>query len=183
MRARRPRLPFAGLALFALAGAACNASPASGTATPPPGPTPAADFRSPHVQATLDHAARLLRTRGYTPDGTESRSFVVQHGTQVAPAPLRTGNCYVLVAAGSRAIGSLELAVYDGEGAKVAEPVGADAAHGHAALRFCPPQSGGYWATVRAVDGSGLVALRRFRGPTGLELRLDDLVRDAAEAP
>lgn len=183
MRARRRRLlPFA-LVTSLAAATACTVSPAAGTSAAPPGPTPAADFRSPRVQATLDGAARLLRTRGYLPDGAEARGFLVQHGTQVVPAPLRAGNCYVAVAVGSRAISSLELAMYDGEGALVAEAAATDAAHGHAALRFCPPQSGGYWATMRAGDGSGLVALRRFRGPTGLELRLDDLVGPSPEAP
>ncbi len=87
---------------------------------------------------------------------------------------MRTGRCYVVMAMGSSALRELDLRVHDGEGNEVAQ----DSRDGaFSALRYCPPQSGMYFVVAKAMEGSGLFSVRRFRGPTGLEIRLDDVYR------
>lgn len=132
----------------------------------------AADYRSDAVAATLDAAGRTVRTRGLEPDGDEWRGFVVDQATEVSEVSLRGGSCYVVLAAGSSALGELDLRVFDGEGDDVARDA---LAGGAAAVRFCPARTGTYYVALRSAAGSGLFAVRRFRGPAGLPMRLDDL--------
>jgi hypothetical protein len=73
----------------------------------------------------------------------------------------------------------LDVRVFDGDGAEVAR----DGEQGPVALvRFCPAQNGTYYVASRAAAGSGLYATRAFRGPAGLPLRVDDVLRAVAPA-
>ncbi|MDQ3036210.1 MAG: hypothetical protein M3Y87_27665 [Myxococcota bacterium] len=134
----------------------------------------AAGFRSARVDATLESASRVVRTRGFAAEGDAWRGFLIEQGTDVRPLPLRTGSCYVVVGVGSTALRELELRIFDGDGGEVAR----DGEQGPiAALRFCPAQNGTYYAVSRAAAGSGLYSAREFRGPTGLAFRMDDVLR------
>jgi len=156
----------------ALAAASCDASPASGHIATREAPR-AAELRSTRVRESIEGAARVLRTRGYSPAGEERRGFVVERASLVEELPMRTGSCYVAIGSGSAALSALELALHDSDGAAVAHEDGPTDAR--AALRFCPPHSGTYYLAARAVTGSGIVALRVFEGPSGLDVRVDDL--------
>jgi len=142
----------------------------------------AADFQSDWVQAVMAEADRAIQTRGFTAEGEEWRGFLVDQGTEVNEAPMHAGNCYAVLAAGSDALAELVLRVFDSDGAEVA----VDASSGpHAALRYCPAHTGTYYVAALATDGTGLFAIRRYSGPPGLEVRLDDLFPEppAGEAP
>ena len=162
------------LGLFAAAQttSACDASPAQGGTATREAPR-AAELRSATVRAAIDAAARVLRTRGYSPTREERRGFVVERTALIDELPMRTGSCYVAIGAGSAALTSLELALHDSDGAAVAH--GAAPATSRAALQFCPPHSGTYYLAARAASGDGIVALRIFEGPSGLDVRVDDL--------
>lgn len=161
------------LGLAAAAGAAaCDASPASGKTSAREAPR-AAELRSAPVRAAIDTAARALRTRGYSPSGEERRGFVVERASLVDELQMQSGSCYVAIGAASVALTGLELALHDSDGAPVAlDEGGTDA---RPSLRFCPPHSGTYYLAARSVAGSGIVALRVFEGPSGLDVRVDDL--------
>ncbi len=134
----------------------------------------AAAFRSDAVEADLERAAAVVRTRGFTDLGdTPWRGFLVDRGAAVDEVRMGHGSCYVVVAAVSPAMRDLSIALYDSDGGEVAQ-----SAPGTRALRYCPPQTGTYFVALRA-EGSGLFAVRRFEGPTGLDVRLDDLVGEA----
>lgn len=172
--------------LFAMFGAlwlgslaACDAAPAQGRPGVRDAPR-AADLRSTAVQSALLDAGRVLWTRGFAPIGDERRGFVVSLASLVQTAALRSGRCYVAVGAGSAALASIALTLHDSEGAPVAEAPRASGAR--PALRFCPPQSGTFYLAARAASGSGIVGLRVFEGPGGLEVRVDDLFRSDADA-
>ncbi|HEY8431991.1 MAG TPA: hypothetical protein VIL20_26620 [Sandaracinaceae bacterium] len=165
---------FLALCLAAVAGCA----QASGDAPEPPEPR-AAEFRSRTVQQAMDSAATLVRTRGFAGIGEEWRGFLVDHASDVRELPMRSGTCYVLLGAGSSAMRELNLRVFDSDGAEIVQ----DATNGPlAALHFCPSQSGTYYVAVHASAGSGLFEVRTFRGPTGLEVRIDDIFREVAPA-
>lgn len=137
-------------------------------------------YRSPAVDATLEEATEVVRTRGFTQEGDDWRGFVVQRNTEVTEVPLRTGSCYVVLVAGSGALQEVSVRLFDSDGGEVAR----DAHPGPAtALHHCPPQSGTYYLGVRATSGNGLFAVRHFRGPTGLDVRLDDIFPDPASPP
>ena len=143
-------------------------------------PPRAEDFRSSRVDATLESASRVIRTRGFTPEGDVVRGFLLEQGNDVSAVPMRTGSCYVALAVGSAALRELDLRVFDGDGAEVAR----EAEQGSLALlRFCPAQNGTYFVSVRASAGSGLYAAHAFRGPTGLPFRVDDVLRAVAPPP
>jgi len=165
-------------ALWLASLAACDATPARGRPAVQEAPR-AVELRSSAVQTALLAAGRALRTRGFAPLGDEQRGFVVSRASIVHAAPLRSGRCYVAVGAGSVAIAALELTLHDSEGASVAEAPRAVGAR--SALRFCPPQSGTFYLAARAASGSGIVALRFFEGPGGLEVRVDDLFAAGAD--
>jgi hypothetical protein len=140
----------------------------------------ASEFRSERVTQTLEEAARVVRTRGFSEQGEEWRGFLVEQGTEVRALPMRAWSCHVVVGVGSAALRELDVRVYDADGAEVAR----DAEQGViAALRFCPAQNGTYYVTARAVAGSGLFALRSMRGPTGLAFHVDDVMRAIAPMP
>lgn len=137
----------------------------------------AAEFRSASVQQAMDAASSLVRTRGFAGTGEEWRGFLVEHASDVRDLPMRAGTCYVVIGAGSAAMRELNLRVFDSDGGEAAH----DVTSGHlAALRFCPSQSGTYYVAAHASAGSGIFEVRAFRGPTGLEIRIDDIFREAA---
>jgi hypothetical protein len=144
-------------------------------------PAPRAEeFRSGPVDAALDSATEVVRTRGFSQDGDDWRGFVVQRDTKVTELPMRAGSCYVVIAAGSDALRELGLRLFDTDGGEVARGVQAGSRN---ALHHCPPQSGTHYLGVRAATGNGLFAVRRFRGPTGLDVRLDDIFPPPAPPP
>lgn len=132
----------------------------------------AASYRSPPLEATLGDAGESLETRGYAAKGETWRGFLVQQDAVVRELPLRSGACTVLLGTASPGLRELDLHVFDADGAEVA---GDDLTGPHAALRYCPTQSGTYYLVARSRTGNGLFAARRFAGPTGLVVRVDDL--------
>lgn len=137
----------------------------------------AAEFRSAAVGSAMDAASRLVRTRGFAASPEGWRGFLVEHASDTHELSMRAGTCYVALAAGSRAMRELNLRVFDSDGGEVVH----DATSGPlAALRFCPSQSGTYYLAVHASAGNGLFEVRTFRGPTGLEIRIDDVFREVA---
>lgn len=135
-------------------------------------PVRAADFRSEMLSAVIEKADAALGTRGYSPATDTWRGFLVDRDAAVNDASMQAGTCYVVVGISSTALRELELRVFDSDGGEVAR----DQRTGRgAALHYCPPQSGTYYTAVRAAAGNGLFAVRRYRGPTGLDIRLDDL--------
>lgn len=145
----------------------------------PDEPPRAAEFRSPRLDATLESAARVVRTRGFAAEGPVWRAFLVEQGSDVRSIGMRTGSCYVVLAVGSSAMRELDLRVFDADGAEVARETEQGPV---AALRFCPAQSGTYYAASRSAAGSGLYAASAFRGPTGLAFRVEDVLRAIAPA-
>lgn len=147
---------------------------------PEPEPEPgarASEFRSAPVDEVLEAAAQRVRTRGFSAEGDDWRGFVVQRETEVADLPMRAGTCYVVVGVGSEALRELDLLLFDSDGAEVAR----DGQTGpRVAVHYCPPQSGTHYLGVRATTGNGLFAVRRFEGPTGLDVRIDELFAHAA---
>lgn len=156
------------LAALALA-VGCDDPPVEAEVVPEPR---AAAYRSPPVEEAMELAAELVQTRGFRPNGEVRRGFLVEQSADTTERPMRTGSCDVILAAGSAAIRELDVTVYASDGSAVA----ADDIDGpSAALVYCPSQTGTYYLAVRATAGSGLFALRTFRGPTGLEVPIDDL--------
>lgn len=152
---------------------------AAGCADPEPAePQPirrADDFRSEHAAGRLEVAGNLLRTRGFSPDGEEWRGFLVDQGSAVTEASFDGGRCYVVIATGSASLRELDVRVYDSDGTEVARDGRAGPG---AAVRYCPPHGGTHYVAAFATAGTGLFGVRRFRGPAGLEVRVDDLFRD-----
>lgn len=124
----------------------------------------------------MQEASEVLRTRGFAEMGTPRRGFLVEQAADVSEQAMRAGTCYVLLAAASTAMRELTIRVFDSDGGEVVQ----DTTTGpQAALRYCPVQSGTHFATAEASAGTGLFELRWFRGPTGLDIRIDDLFRTA----
>lgn len=165
------------LSLILLAGA-CE-EPRVAAAPSGDAPPRAAEFRSPSVARAVDAASEVVQTRGFAAQSDDARGFLVEHATEARETPMRSGTCYVAVAAGSSAMRELDLRIYDADGVEVASDTNDGA---RAALLFCPTQTGTYYLTTRASAGSGLYQLRTFRGPTGLDIRTDDLFREAPPA-
>lgn len=134
----------------------------------------AAEFRSSRVDLALADASQVVQTRGFTDRGDEWRGFLLEQAADVHELRMRSGTCYVVLAAGTSALRELDLRLFDSEGSDIAQD---DARGAAAALRFCPPQSGTYYVAARASAGTGLFGARTFRGPAGLEIRMDDLFR------
>jgi hypothetical protein len=156
--------------------AACGAE-----GPPDAGPPAGAEaYRSGVVAGTIEAAAQRVRTRGFEPDGAERRGFLVERATEVAEADLASGSCYVLLATASSGVRELELRLFDAEGSPLAQ----DGATGpRSVLPFCPSRSGRTYVAVTAATGSGLYALRRFVGPSGLDLVPDDVFPRDEETP
>jgi hypothetical protein len=124
----------------------------------------------------MDAAAEIVRTRGFAPSGEPWRGFLVDRASDVRELSMRSGTCHVVLAGASSEVRELNLRVFDSEGSEVVQ----DATSGPlAALRFCPHQSGTYFVAVQVSAGSGLFEVRSFRGPTGLDVRMDDVFREA----
>ncbi len=152
---------------------ACEAEPRAEATTADPSPR-AAEFRSSAVSQAVDAASEVVETRGFTAQEGDARGFLVEHAADARETSMRSGTCYVAIAAGSAALRELDLRIHDPDGLEVA----GDTDDGpRAALLFCPTQTGTYYLTVRATAGGGLYQVRTFRGPTGLEIRTDDLFR------
>jgi len=146
---------------------------------PAPAPRRAAEFRSEQVRTVLDAAGQAIQTRGFASSGDEWRGFLVEQGSAADEASLRGGTCYVLLGAGSEALRELDLRIFDSDGSEVSQ----DAQQGPgAALHYCPPHAGTYYIAALATAGTGLFAVRRYEGPTGIDMRLDDLFRDGPAA-
>ncbi|MEM9074532.1 MAG: hypothetical protein AAGE52_38915 [Myxococcota bacterium] len=138
-----------------------------------PQPRQAAEFHSETVESALESAAAVVRTRGFTEKAEEPwRGFLVDRGASVDEVRLRRGNCYVVLGATTPGVRSLTVTLHDSDGGEVARSGPAAGA-----VRYCPPRGGTYFVAVHA-DGSGLFAVRWFEGPTGLEIRLDDLIAE-----
>ncbi len=137
----------------------------------------AAEYRSERVDVEMDRASEVVRTRGFTDQGVVWRGFLVDRGAATDQVSLRSGNCYVVLGVASSAVESLELSLFDSDGAAVARNT-----PGTPALHYCPPGSGTFFVAVRA-SGSGLFAVRRFEGPAGIDVRLDDLAPSPSERP
>lgn len=146
------------------------------TTTAEPSQPAASEFVSSRVSASLGQLARAATTRGFTEEGPDRRGFLVERGPNVVEVQLRSGSCYLLIAAGSEAIRELDVTLHAGDGAEVVRD---DATGRLAALHHCPPQSGTFYASVQATAGNGLYALRVLRGPNGLDVRTEDIVRAA----
>lgn len=129
------------------------------------------EFVSTALEERLDVAAERARARGFSPEEGVWRGFIVNRGSAVHEVSLQSGACHLFVAAGSEAIEAFDMVVYDSTGSE------ASRSSGTPALRICPSQSGVYFVALRAT-GSGLYSVRRFQGPAGLDLRLDDLTGD-----
>ncbi len=144
-----------------------------------PDESSAADYRSAPVERAMQEASEVLRTRGFEEMGVPRRGFLVEQAADVSEQAMRAGTCYVLLAAATTAMRELTIRVFDSDGGEVVQ----DTTTGpRAALRYCPAQSGTHFATAEASAGTGLFELRWFRGPTGLEIRIDDLFRTPPEA-
>lgn len=126
------------------------------------------EFVSSALEARLDVAADRARARGFSSEEGVWRGFIVHRGSDVHEVSLQSGACHLFVAAGSEAIEAFDLVVYDSTGSEAARSSGSPA------VRICPSQSGVYFVALRTT-GSGLFSVRRFQGPSGLDLRLDDL--------
>lgn len=162
------------LALLALAG--CGPG-GEAPAEVEPEPPRAEEYRSARVEEAVEAASEVVQTRGFATMDDAWRGFLVEQAAEVRERAMRSGTCYVVLAAGSAALRELNVRVFDSDGGEVVQ----DATDGpHAALRFCPAQSGVYYVSVRAAAGSGLIEVRTFRGPTGLDIRVDDLFREVA---
>jgi hypothetical protein len=160
---------------FALFAIGCG--PAEDAPAPIADEPRAAEYRSARVSEAIDAAAEVVETRGFAETEDAWRGFLVEHGSEVRELAMRTGTCWVVLAAASENIRELILRVFDSDGGAVVE----DTANGpRAALRFCPSSSGTYYIAAQAAIGSGLFEVRTFRGPTGLEIRTDDLFRQVA---
>jgi len=85
---------------------------------------------------------------------------------------LRSGDCNILVLEASSALAEVDLRVYGPEGGELARGAGGG---GHAALRYCPTNTGTYYVSCSARRGSGLYSMGSFRGPNGLEMDLASL--------
>jgi hypothetical protein len=158
------------LAVLTAIAVQCSAPDAPDGGAPPR----ADEFRSARVEQIVEEASRVVRTRGFAGEGEEWRGFLVEQATDVRSLGMRTGSCYVVVGAGSSALRELELRIFDGDGAEVAREAEPGSV---AALHFCPAQNGTYFLAARAPAGSGLFAIRGFRGPTGLAFRVEDVLR------
>ncbi|HJL17273.1 MAG TPA: hypothetical protein RMH99_16520 [Sandaracinaceae bacterium LLY-WYZ-13_1] len=143
----------------------------------PDEPPRAAEFRSSRVQQAVEAASDIVLTRGFASTGESWRGFLVDHDSDVRETPMRAGTCYLVLGAASSAMRELNLRVFDSDGGEIVQD-GTDGSM--AALRFCPSQSGTYYVAVHASAGSGLFEVRTFRGPTGLDIRIDDLFREVA---
>lgn len=167
-----------GVSLVLVLGLACDGDVSA--EQPEEEPRVAAEFRSEHVRTILGAAEQTVQTRGFSSDGDEWRGFLVEQGSAADEAPLRADTCYVILGAGSEALRELDLRVFDSDGTEVAR----DGQNGPgAALHYCPPHTGTHYTAALATAGTGLFAVRRYAGPTGLDVRLDDLFRDPASAP
>lgn len=162
------------LLLIALLLAGCGED-TDAQASVDPEPTRADEYRSARVAEAMEAASEIVQTRGFATMDDAWRGFLVEHAAEVRERPMRSGTCYVVLAAGSAAMRELNVRIFDSDGGEVVQ----DATDGpRAAVRFCPSQSGTYYVTVRASAGSGLIEARTFRGPTGLQIRVDDLFRE-----
>lgn len=161
--------------------AGCGQATETDAPEPPAEQAPrAAEFRSARVHEAVEAASDIVQTRGFSAVGESWRGFLVDHDSDVRAQSMRAGTCYLALASASSAMRELNLRVFDSDGGEVVQD-GTDGAI--AALRFCPAQSGTYYLAVHASAGSGLFEVRTFRGPTGLEVRIDDLFREVNSEP
>jgi hypothetical protein len=161
--------------VFVLA-AACgdNVEAAPGVAPP----RLASQFQSSEVDASLAGAETIAATRGFSRDGADFRGFLVDHGSIVDEVELEPRRCYVVIAGATQGVGELDMHLYGSDGSELV----ADRHVGRrAAIGYCPPHPGTFYLAARATEGAGLFAIRRYVGPSGLDVRVDDLFGPAAQ--
>ncbi|MEM9189179.1 MAG: hypothetical protein AAGF12_08390 [Myxococcota bacterium] len=133
---------------------------------------PAEEFRSPRIEDALDQIAEKVQTRGFLSVEDHWRGFVVENTSSVHSVSLDEDQCYVIVANGSEELAELDLRIFAADGTELAADV--EGGRG-AALHYCPPHPGTHYLSVRATEGNGLFSVRRYQGPAGIDIRLDDL--------
>jgi hypothetical protein len=121
--------------------------------------------------------AAAIEGRGFARAGEPLRSFLVERNAMVRSIAFPSGRCQVFVALGSSALTEIELAVFESGGTEMAAARGQTSE----ALRYCPTLPGVHYVAVQARAGDGLIVARRFEGPNGIEIELDDLF--AADLP
>lgn len=144
-----------------------------------PAPAPVAappEMVSPRLEARLATAAAEAEERGFVPRGEVSRDFLVEKDSLVVSVTLPSERCQVVTAVASAGLRELSIGVYDSGGGEIAS---ASKPGAGLALRFCPDVPGMHYIAVRSVSGDGLVAVRRFEGPTGIDLDLEALFVEA----
>lgn len=119
-----------------------------------------------------------IEQRGFAPTGEPARAFLVESGSLVEEVTLASGRCQVFVALGSQALREIALGVYDSGGTELAA---ARAAGPSVALRHCADLPGTHYVAVEAVAGDGLVTARRFEGPSGIAIDLEELFAGSSD--
>ncbi len=151
-----------------LLGAGCDEETAS-AADPAPR---SSEFRSREVDGTLERISEVIQVRGFLPDGEPERGFLVERASRVRELALAADSCYVAVAAGTRLLLDLDLRLHAADGSEVAANATTSSSP---ALLYCPPHPGTHYLSIEARAGTGLFGLQVFRGPRGLDIRLDDI--------
>ncbi|MEM6958877.1 MAG: hypothetical protein AAF645_24560, partial [Myxococcota bacterium] len=124
-------------------------------------------FVSGELEARLEEADGRLRARGLSEETFAWRGFLIDGDADARELELQRGACHAFVAAVSSGISEIDLVLHDSEGI--------ERARGSGTLRLCANESGVHFLSVRAA-GSGLFSVRRYVGPTGLDVRLDDVL-------
>ena len=140
----------------------------------------AGEFRSEDVDRSLAAADVVMRTRGYTPEWDVRRGFLVERDSEVIEISLAVDACYVATAAGSAAMDNIDLRIFSSGGSEAARDTTTGA---QTAAAYCPPHPGVHYLAVQAESGTGLFGVQLFRGPSGLDMRLDDVFGDPARPP
>jgi hypothetical protein len=153
--------------------AACSSWPASSREPEPAAPAqePQEELVSPVLEARMTSAAAEIEERGFARAGAPFRAFLVERNSMVQSVALPSGRCQVFVALGSTALQAIELGVFESGGTEVASARGTTSA----ALRYCPTLPGVHYVAIQARSGDGLIVARRFEGPNGIEIQLDEL--------
>jgi hypothetical protein len=131
------------------------------------------EFVSPALEAQMAAVAAAIEQRGFASAGEPSRAFLVEGDALVDPTSLPTERCHVFVALGSQALREVSLGVFDSGGTELVTARGTAPT---VALRYCPDLPGTHYVAIRALAGDGLVVARRFEGPSGIVIDLEDLL-------
>jgi hypothetical protein len=141
-------------------------------------PRAEAEFVSPTLEGRMATVAAAIEQRGFAGADEPLRAFLVERSSSVRTVSLPVDRCQVFVALGSSALQAIELGVFESGGTEVASARGTSSV----ALRYCPTLPGVHYVAVQARAGDGLIVARRFEGPGGIELELEDLFTPTAPA-